>query len=80
VLLEEDVSTVFFAGGGSAPAASHPFQLQLHGGGVLRVASCVFSGDRIEANHPLLGRISLSRSGVTALERSVKPRPANPKK
>jgi hypothetical protein len=78
VLPEEDVSTVFFAGGGSAPAGAHPFQLQLHGGGVLRVASCVFSGDRIEANHPLLGRIPLARDGVTALERSVNPRPADP--
>jgi hypothetical protein len=79
---ELDVSTIFFANGAEPaadPANAHPFSLKLHGNGVLQVASCSFAGDLIEAQHPLLGPLSLRRSGVTALERSAPKSPAVPK-
>ncbi len=76
-IVEEDISTVFLArgegGSGGSATADHPFALRLHGGGVLRVASCTFSADRVEANHTLLGPVSLLRGGVTAFERTEPP-------
>lgn len=71
-LAEDEISTLFFAAESASPAAdeAHPFSLKLHGKGVLQVASCTFSGDKVEANHPLLGRLSLLREGVSTLERS----------
>lgn len=78
---ELDVSTIFFASGEepAGPVNAHPFSLKLHGNGVLQVASCSFAGDVIEAQHPLLGPLSLRRNGVTALERSAPKSPAVPK-
>ena len=69
-LPETEVSTIFF----QQPAETaievfHPFALRLLGDGILRVSSCSFPGDRIEAVHPLLGPLSFSREGVMALER-----------
>jgi hypothetical protein len=79
-LSEEEVSTIFFAADDdpAPPANAHPFSLKLHGNGFLQVASCTFSGEIIEARHPLLGGLSLRRIGVTALERSVTNPPADP--
>jgi hypothetical protein len=67
---ESEVSTVFFKR--IEPAAQpefHPFALRLRGDGLLRVSTCSFPGERIEALHPLLGPLAFSRDGVTALER-----------
>lgn len=70
-LAEADVSTIFFAKPEqeAAPAQVHPFVLRLRGEGSLRVSSCTFSGDTISARHPLLGALTISRAGVSALER-----------
>ncbi|WAC18485.1 hypothetical protein OVA24_14715 [Luteolibacter sp. SL250] len=69
-LPESEISTVFFKNSGDDPAkAFHPFALRLRGQGIIRVASCSFPGDRIEATHPLLGALVLDRREVTALER-----------
>ncbi len=73
---EAEISTLFFAEGEGSLARddAHPFSLRLHGKGFLQVASCTFSGDNVEVSHPLLGRLSLLRDGVSTLERS----PAKP--
>jgi len=69
-LPESEISTVFFKDSGENPAkVFHPFALRLRGNGIIRVESCSFPGDRIEANHPLLGPLVLERREVTALER-----------
>ncbi|MBX3742867.1 MAG: hypothetical protein KF712_17920 [Akkermansiaceae bacterium] len=69
-LPESEVSTVFFKTAGEVPGkVFHPFALRLRGQGIIRVASCSFPGDRIEATHPLLGPLVLERREVTALER-----------
>jgi hypothetical protein len=76
-----DVSTVFFATGDApdpAKANGHPFLLRLQGEGSLRVTSCGFSADAVSAVHPLLGRLTLRRDGVTTLQRhtpKAKPEP-----
>jgi len=71
-LPDSEVSTVFFSEQAEAASATgpNPFLLRLRGDGTLRVSSCSFSGDRIEAVHPLLGPVSLTREGVAALERA----------
>lgn len=80
-LLEADVSTIFFAGEAAAPASQEPehaFVLRLQGEGALQVTSCHFSAEGITAQHPLLGPLTIKRSGVAALER-VKKIAAKPK-
>lgn len=72
-LPESEVSTVFFKQPEAKPEeAFHPFALKLRGDGVLQVSACSFPGDRIEVVHPLLGPLTFSRNGVTALERMEK--------
>lgn len=67
---ESEVSTIFFKKTETAPQAGvHPFALRLRGDGLLRVSTCSFPGERIEALHPLLGPMTFLREGVTALER-----------
>ncbi|HVJ46256.1 MAG TPA: hypothetical protein VM511_07720 [Luteolibacter sp.] len=69
-LPESEISTIFFSEPEAKEAAAlHPFALRLQGEGIVRVSSCSFPGDRIEAVHPLLGPLLFSREGVTALER-----------
>ncbi len=70
-LAETDVSTVFFAKPAQdpEPAPAIPFALRLRGDGVLQVTSCVFSADSVTAQHPLLGPLKISRTGVSAMER-----------
>jgi hypothetical protein len=76
-LLDSDVSTVFFAnsdGTGDAGVAN-PFILRLQDHGSLRVTSCSFNETIVKAVHPLLGELSIQRSGIVALERpDAKPR------
>jgi hypothetical protein len=73
---ESEVATVFFVGKTNADAdvVKNPFILQLCSGGSLHVASCSFSAELVEATHPLLGRLTLRRAGVSAFER-VSPKP-----
>lgn len=52
------------------PQQPHPFVLRLRGDGTLRVASCLFTADKVTAVHPLLGSLTLSRDGIVALERT----------
>jgi hypothetical protein len=80
-LLEADVSTIFFAGEAAAPVSQEPehaFVLRLQGDGALHVTSCHFSAEGITVQHPLLGPLTIKRSGVAALERvkkiAVKPK------
>ncbi len=80
-----DVSTVFFATkdagkpAAQPAAAPNPLVLRLRGQGSLRVASCVFTGDTVVADHPLLGRLNLRRDGIGAIERiAVAQPPAAP--
>ncbi len=70
-LTDADVSTIFFAQPENAPApeADPPFALRLSGEGSLRVSSCTFSPDSVSARHPLLGQMTIRRSGVVAMER-----------
>lgn len=70
-LMENDVSTLFFAKQGEKiePPQDHPYVLRLRGDGSLRVASCVFSDGGITVKHPLLGDLKFARAGVTGLER-----------
>ena len=77
-----DVSTVFFAAQDDKKdkddpkdktpdaAQAHPLVLRLSGEGALRVASCVFTEDKVSAVHPLLGPLSLRRDGIVAMERA----------
>lgn len=69
-LPESEISAIFFRQDGAAPeAGGNPFALRMRGDGLLRVTSCSFPGDRIEAVHPLLGALVFSKNGVSALER-----------
>jgi hypothetical protein len=70
-LSEKDVSTIFFSQpeNTTAPDSSPPFSLRLAGEGSLRVSSCTFSQDEINARHPLLGPLRIKRGGVIAMER-----------
>jgi len=77
-----DVSTVLFAAKDGKvdkndkddkkpdPQQVHPFVLRLSGGGALRVASCLFTDDKVSAVHPLLGALSLHRDGIVSMERT----------
>ncbi len=73
---EADVSTVFLAENEAVKPdlTAHPFVLRLPGDGALRVSSCQFSGDTASAVHPLLGPLTFSRGGITAMER-ISPAP-----
>lgn len=78
-LAEAEVSTIFFAGEEKeSEKNAHPFFLKLHGNGGLRVASCSFSGEVVQARHPLLGELALRRNGVTSLERRTLETPEKP--
>ncbi|MCX6879676.1 MAG: hypothetical protein NTW21_38615 [Verrucomicrobia bacterium] len=68
---EAEISTIFLVGKPSpaADAGKNPFILQLRSGGSLQVSSCSFTADRVEATHPLLGRLTLQRDGVAAFVR-----------
>jgi hypothetical protein len=75
---ETDVSTVFFSSvnrmnmEGEAPRLI----LKTRGDGSLRVKSCRFKDDVAYVDHPLLGKLELSRHDIISIVRS---RPAKPK-
>jgi hypothetical protein len=73
-LLESDVSTIFLAKPDSeiVPEPDSSWLLKLTGGGSLHVASCEFSEDEVRAIHPLLGNVTIRRSGIVALEQLAK--------
>jgi hypothetical protein len=72
---ESEVATVFFASKKDAvvDAGTNPFVLQLRNGGALHVSSCAFAAEQVEASHPLLGRLTLRRDGIAAMERVMPP-------
>jgi hypothetical protein len=77
-----DVSTVFFGlkqGDAPPPAPADSFVLRLCDKGFLSVSACQFAGDDVLADHPLLGRIHLSRQGIVAMEQSASHPPTRPK-
>lgn len=80
-LPEDEVSTVFFGVAGASPKdpLSDGFTLSLRGGGRMTVSSCVFGSGKVNAKHPLLGDVEISRDGITSLARRVVPKakPAN---
>jgi len=68
----KDVSTVFLSGkpekhvaGGTSPS----FILHLAGGGALRASACEFTDESASISHPLLGPLTIRRSGILSLER-----------
>lgn len=69
-LLGNDVSTVFFEKKDDRvkEKMSSPFALKLQDHGSLHVSSCAFTGDIVNAIHPLLGPLKITRSGVVALD------------
>lgn len=73
-LLENDVSTVFFAKSGEPekPDAEDAWVLRLRGGGTLHVSSCIISDNHISTTHSLLGPLEINRAGVMALEKSAR--------
>ena len=81
-LLETDVSTIFFAAadGPEVKKDGNPFVLRLQENGSLRVSSCSFTETTVTAVHPLLGPLTLRRSGVTAMERPTTATPGEPEK
>jgi hypothetical protein len=81
-LLESDVSTIFFATaeGTEVKKDGSPFVLRLQENGSLRVSSCTFTETTVTAVHPLLGPLTLRRSGVTAMERAATTTPGEPEK
>lgn len=77
-LPEAEVSRIFFGRTDALenPVSPSPYILRMHDGGVLRLASCVFSEDQITAEHSLLGLLQINRAGVSILERpDSKPQP-----
>ncbi len=70
-----EVSTVFFSNTAAAgqTGKAHPFLLRLRGNGFLRVSSCTFDDEEAHVAHPLLGNLTLKRSGISALERFIPP-------
>lgn len=81
-LLETDVSTIFFAAEDATEVKKdgNPFVLRLQENGSLRVSSCSFTETTVTAVHPLLGPLTLRRSGVTAMERPATATPGEPEK
>lgn len=72
-MVENDVSTIFFAEAEPAPAidAPGPYVLKLRGEGSLKVVSCKFGKDSVSAKHPLLGEMEIPRAGIAAMERAA---------
>ncbi len=75
-LPEQEVSTVFLAGGKRKAVADADggLVLRLRGGGELRATSCEFGEKVVTVTHPLLGAIELAREAVTRLERRSIPK------
>ncbi|MGJ8642518.1 MAG: hypothetical protein ACSHX9_03845 [Luteolibacter sp.] len=77
LLPESEVSTVFFANGEEASSESGGLILRLRGNGEMKLSSCVFGKETVEAEHPLLGAVKVKREGIAALEKRDIPK-ANP--
>lgn len=77
LLPESEVSTVFFAENEDASGDSGGLILRLRGNGEIKLSSCVFGEETVEAVHPLLGAVEVKREGITALEKRDIPK-ANP--
>lgn len=72
-----EVSTLFFAQPADPPPTTRPpLVLGLRGRGSLGVSNCRFTGDSVQAQHPLLGALTLRRDAVATFERpAAKPSP-----
>lgn len=78
LLPESEVSTVFFADGENEESRDGGgLILRLRGNGEMKLSSCVFGKETVEAVHPLLGAVKVKRDGITALEKRDIPK-ANP--
>ncbi len=69
---ENQVSMIFIASGKTGNPTGNqepPFRLRLHDNGTLGVNSCGFEDDSAIADHSLLGRLNLKRSGILAIEK-----------
>lgn len=77
LLPESEVSTVFFANSENVSSESGGLILRLRGNGQMKLSSCVFGKETVEAEHPLLGAVKVKRDGITALEKRDIPK-ANP--
>ncbi len=72
VIPAKKVSTVFFAEAKATEdkAKVMPLILTMRDGGTLKIASCTFSGDNLQVNHPLLGPLTLKRSSLLSIEQA----------
>ncbi|MBK1883809.1 hypothetical protein JIN85_15435 [Luteolibacter pohnpeiensis] len=71
VLPEQDVSTIFLKeeSGSTSKQEQADYILRLKTGGFLHVTACNFDGEKAVVQHPLLGELTIDRSGVTELEK-----------
>jgi len=77
----DDVSTLFFErSAGQEPAKRPPLVLGLRGRGSIGVTGCLFEADRITAEHPLLGALSVKRDAIARLERTQEETPKDEEK
>jgi hypothetical protein len=61
------VSTVFFDPRETEPADA-PWQVEIRGGGRLRLSHCDFSPERVAVDHPLLGKLTVAPAALVAIE------------
>lgn len=75
-----DVSTVFFAArkDGAPKPPDCAYLLRLKDKGELSVSTCRFDAENVTATHPLLGPVTIKRSGVTSLQRTDAKNPPEP--
>jgi hypothetical protein len=48
--------------------------LNLRGNGTMRPSSCVLDGETLRVDHPLLGSLEFTRSGIASIERILTPK------
>ncbi|MGB6221787.1 hypothetical protein [Haloferula sp.] len=64
-----EVSTLFFKEAEPIEPDSTPLILGLTGAGSLGATDCTFGGESVDLNHPLLGRLSITRDVIKLLQR-----------
>ncbi len=76
ILPEEEVSTVFLGGEAKTSKSDNVggLILNLRGNGTMRPSSCVLDGETLRVDHPLLGSLEFTRSGIASIERILTPK------